>query len=60
MRGWHYYLYLVEDIYSRKGVGWEVHEQESGEKAAELMQRTVMAEQCWGRHWCCTQTMARR
>jgi putative transposase len=48
VRGQYYYLYLVEDIYSRKGVGWEVHEQESGEKAAELMQRTVMAEQCWG------------
>jgi putative transposase len=48
VRGQYYYLYLVEDIYSRKGVGWEVHEQESGEKAAELIQRAVMAEQCWG------------
>jgi putative transposase len=41
------YLYLVEDIYSRKGVGWEVHEQESGGIAAELRQRAVMAERCW-------------
>jgi putative transposase len=48
VRGQYYYLYLVEDIYSRKAVGWEVHEQESGEHAATLMQRTVMAEQCWG------------
>lgn len=48
VRGQFYYLYLIEDIYSRKAVGWEVYEQESGEYAANLMQRTVMAEQCWG------------
>jgi putative transposase len=48
VRGQFYYLYLVEDIYSRKAVGWEVYEQESGEHAAGLMQRTVMAERCWG------------
>ena len=48
VRGQYYYLYLIEDIYSRKGVGWEVYEQESGELAAELMQRTVLAERCVG------------
>jgi putative transposase len=48
VRGKYYYLYLIEDIYSRKGVGWEVYEQESGELAAELMQRTVLAERCAG------------
>ena len=47
VRGLYYYLYLVEDIYSRKIVGWEVHHSESGELAAELMQRTVIAEQCF-------------
>lgn len=47
VRGRYYYLYLIEDIYSRKGVGWEVHEQESGELAAELLQRTALREQCW-------------
>ena len=36
-----------EDIYSRKGVGWEVHEQECGEQAAALLQRSVIREQCW-------------
>lgn len=46
VRGMYYYLYLIEDIYSRKIVGWEVHESETGESAAELMQRTVIAEQC--------------
>lgn len=48
MRGQHYYLYLIEDIYGRKAVGWEVYEQESGELAAALMQRTVLAERCAG------------
>lgn len=49
VRGKYYYLYLIEDIYSRKAVGWEVYEQESGERAAELMERTVLAERCAGR-----------
>lgn len=48
MRGQYYYLYLIEDIYSRKAVGWEVYEHESGERAAELMQRTVLTERCAG------------
>lgn len=47
VRGQFYYLYLIEDIYSRQIVGWEVHLRESGEHAAALMQRTVMAEQCF-------------
>ena len=47
IRGLYHYLYLIEDIYSRKIVGWEVHESETGASAAELMQRTVMAEQCF-------------
>lgn len=41
-------FYLIEDIYySRKGMGWEVHEQESGEQADMLLQRSVIREQCW-------------
>lgn len=40
VRGSFFYLYLVEDIYSRGIVGWEVHEQESAEAAAELIERT--------------------
>lgn len=46
-RGLYHYLYLIEDIYSRKIVGWEVHQSETGELAAELMQRTVLAEHCF-------------
>jgi putative transposase len=47
VRGQYFYLYLIEDIYSRKIVGWEVHEQESGELAAALLQRAVIREQCF-------------
>lgn len=46
VRGQYYYLYLIEDLYSRKGMGWEVHEQECGDKAAALLQRSVLSEQC--------------
>lgn len=46
VRGQYYYLYLIEDIYSRKGVGWEVHGEESGANAAVLLQRSVLREGC--------------
>lgn len=42
-----FYLYLIEDVFSRKIVGYEVHLVESGEHAAELMKRTVLSERCW-------------
>ena len=44
--GQHYYLYMIEDIYSRKIVGSEVHTSESGEHAADLLQRSVWSEKC--------------
>lgn len=44
--GQHYYLYMIEDIYSRKVVGWEVHYNETGEQAAALLERSVWAEKC--------------
>lgn len=46
-RGLFFYLYMVLDIFSRKIVGWEVHEQETGKLAAELMERSVLSEQCF-------------
>ena len=46
VRGKDFYLYLIEDIYSRKAVGWEVYQQESGELAAGLLQRSVLSERC--------------
>jgi len=46
VRGQFYYLYMVEDVYSRYGVAWEVHERESGEFAAELMHKALIRERC--------------
>jgi putative transposase len=36
-----------EQLHRCKAVGWEVYALESGERAAELIQRSVLAEQCW-------------
>ncbi len=47
VRGQHYYLYVIEDIYSRKVVGYEVYERECGELASQLLQRRLMREQCF-------------
>jgi putative transposase len=44
--GQHYYLYMIEDIYSRKEVGWEVHHNETGEQAAQMLKRSVWTEKC--------------
>lgn len=41
-----FYLYMIMDIFSRKVVGWEVHDSESGEHAASLLERTLWAERC--------------
>lgn len=43
-RGSFFYLYLFMDIYSRKIVGWEVHEEESSESAADLLQKIHLKE----------------
>jgi putative transposase len=39
VRGQFFYLYLVEDVWSRKILGWDVHDTESSELAAELVER---------------------
>jgi transposase InsO family protein len=39
IRGSFYYLYLLEDLYSRRIVGWQVLEHESAEDAAGLVER---------------------
>ena len=46
IRGTFLYLYLILDIFSRKIVGWEVHERESGDLAADLVRKAVLAEGC--------------
>ena len=40
--GRHYYLYMIEDLYSRYGVHWEVHETESGAFASTLIAQAVL------------------
>lgn len=44
VRGRFFYLYLVEDVWSRRIVGFEVHEEESMEKSAALVRTTCTAE----------------
>ena len=46
VRGQFYYLYMLEDLFSRMIVGEEVHEQESGEHAAKLLEQTLIREKC--------------
>ena len=48
--GQFYYLYMIVDIFSRMIVGWEVHESESGEEAANLLERTIWREKCSHNH----------
>jgi putative transposase len=38
-RGQFYYLYMVEDLFSRRIVGWEVHEVECKEVSSEFFRR---------------------
>lgn len=37
VKGQFYYLYLIEDLYSRFGVCWEVYDRESGQLASDLV-----------------------
>ena len=39
-----FYLYLILDLYSRKIVGWEVHDSDDCDHAAHLVRRTALAE----------------
>jgi putative transposase len=39
VRGEFFYLYLVEDVWSRKILGWDVHDVESDDLAAALVER---------------------
>lgn len=40
LRGRYLFLYLILDVWSRRIVGWDVHERESAEEAAALIHRT--------------------
>ncbi|UTV26398.1 IS3 family transposase [Photobacterium atrarenae] len=47
VRGLYWYLYMVIDIYSRKIVGWEVHDRECGALASQLIERATFSERCF-------------
>lgn len=42
MRGAFLYLYLVMDVYSRRIMGWQVHEEESSDNASALLRRATL------------------
>lgn len=44
VKGRWFYLYLILDLYSRKVVGWEVESTDHADHAADLVQRTALAE----------------
>jgi transposase InsO family protein len=39
-----FYLYLILDLYSRKIVGWEVHDADDSDHAVHLVRRTALTE----------------
>jgi hypothetical protein len=44
VQGHWFYLYLILDLFSRKIVGFEVHDSDTAEHAAHLARRTALAE----------------
>ena len=40
----HDFLYVILDVYSRKIVGFEVHETDSSDHAVDLLRRTALSE----------------
>ena len=44
VKGQFYFLYLMLDLFSRKIVGWEIHEEESAEHASRLLRKACMKE----------------
>ncbi len=44
IRGKYYKLYMAIDLFSRKIIGWEVWEEESGKHAADLIEKAVVSE----------------
>ena len=60
VRGRFYYLYLVVDLWSRRIMGWEVHEEESAQLASELITKACWAHEVQRISWCCIPTTAGR
>jgi len=45
-KGLYYYLYMIEDLYSRYGVHWDVFEAENGENTKLVIEQAIWREQC--------------
>jgi transposase InsO family protein len=44
VKGLFFYLYLIMDVFSRKIVGWEVHDTESADHASKIFRKTYLRE----------------
>ena len=44
VQGHWFYLYLIMDLYSRKIVGWEIHDADDSDHAVCLLKRTALSE----------------
>ncbi len=44
IKGLFFYLYMVTDIYSRKIVGWEIHDKQSDDLASNFIKMTCLSE----------------
>jgi len=44
IKGMFFYLYMIMDVYSRKIVGWQIHEEETSENASLLAEMTCLIE----------------
>lgn len=46
VKGQFYYLYMVEDLFSRFGVNWEVFEHENSENTCHVVEQSMWREKC--------------
>lgn len=46
VKGQFFYLYMVEDLFSRFGVHWEVFEEENSEHTCRVIEQSMWREQC--------------
>lgn len=46
VKGQFYYLYMVEDLFSRFGVHWEVFDEESSEHTCQIVEQSIWREKC--------------
>jgi len=46
VKGQFFYLYMVEDLFSRFGVHWEVFEEENSEHTCQIIEQSMWREKC--------------